>query len=189
VRQFSILLRITGQEGAMGSSSRRRGYVLCVTLALAVLPSPLFADGPQVQAPVSLAELVTAGDVVIVTLWAGGKFKAAVVGATACGLVLRTEALTWTVQLPEIKTLRRHETRPENPGTKVMLEIASSCEQPECALGALFYVGVGAAIQGLDELSHPPKVVYRASRRQTGVGTCSSQTAVSARRNEFPGLR
>ena len=105
------------------------------------------------------------------------------------GLVLRTETLIWTVQLPEIKTLRRHERRADNPGATVMLEIADSCHQAECVPAALFYLGVGAAIQGLDELSHPPKVVYRASRRQAAVGTCFSQTTASARRDEFPGLR
>jgi hypothetical protein len=173
----------------MGTSSRRRRYVLWITLALAVLPSPLFAGGPQVQAPVSLAGLVTAGDTVTVTLWTGGKFKAAVVGATDCRLVLRTETLTWTVQLPEIKTLRRHELRPDNPGATVMLEIADSCNQAECVPAALFYLGMGAAIQGLDELSHPPKVVYRASRRLAPVATCPGQSTISARRDEFPGTR
>ncbi len=48
---------------------------------------------------------------------------------------------------------------------KAMFDVASTCNEVSCAIGALVHVGIGAATQGIDGLAHPAKVVYRRSPR------------------------
>ena len=148
----------------MTTRCQRCRRVLFTVLLLAAWPPQAGFGAEQPPGGVGIAELVRPGDIVTVTPWIGRKVTGQVETTDECSLELRTARQFLTVPLSAIKTLRRHQPRPDNPGAKAMEDIASHCEEIACLPAAFAFLGFGAAIQGFDGLAHPPKVVYRAKR-------------------------
>ena len=81
-------------------------------------------------------------------------------------MVLRKGGTHVVIPLTTVKTVRLHERRELNPMAKAMYRHRwAPATTVSCAIGALVCVGIGAAAQGIDELAHPAKVVYRRSPR------------------------
>lgn len=119
---------------------------------------------PRQQAPVTLSSLVKVGDVVTVTPWAGHKFSGEVVDVWECSFDVRRGDGTVTVPMSGLKTLRRHPPRRPNEAVGFMVEVAEQCNSVECAPASLLWIGLAASVQGIDDLFHQPRVVYRARR-------------------------
>lgn len=148
---------------------RVAGTALGVLLLLTA--SSVHADGPAAQARVTA--LVKAGDLVIVTPWSGERFKGSVIETTACALVLRVATGVRTVPAWEIKTLRSQVPHAENGAARTMAGAAGQCDDFSCLPAAFASLGIGALIQGLDDLGHAPKVIYRAKERLPVADSCT----------------
>ena len=136
------------------------GVLLIVALAL-VAPAAAVAQPPDER----LANVVRPGDTVTITPTSGLRRQGVVVDLRPDAMVLRKGDTHVVIPLTTVKTVRLHQRRELNPMAKAMYDIAGTCNEVSCAIGALVYVGIGAAAQGIDELAHPAKVVYRRSPR------------------------
>jgi hypothetical protein len=132
-------------------------------LLTACLPVSI-ARGDQPRPATSPAGVVHAGDIVTVTPWIGRRVTGRLTALAECEMWLASNGQVVRVPFGAVKTLRHHEVRQPNKGAETMLEIADQCRDVECLPAGLFYLGLGAAIHGLDELGHQPKIVYRGKR-------------------------
>jgi hypothetical protein len=134
--------------------------VLCA-MAASTMSTLAFAEDPVQSERSALSRTIKAGDTVSVTRWSGGTLKGQVTAATDCALRVRSPTGIHEVSVSDIKTVRRHKTRKINGAATVMLQIANQCDEIGCAPAALASAGIGALVQGVDKLAHPPKVIYR----------------------------
>ena len=144
-----------------------------VTLAAACLIAAPTAILAADTANERLTKVVRAGDVVTVTVKSGGRKKQAqVVDLNSCVLTVRSGGRHIELPLADVKTVRKHAPRKINPGASVVLDMADDCDQIGCAPAALAFVGIAAAVQGIANLAHPPKVAYRASKDDAPSSDC-----------------
>jgi hypothetical protein len=132
------------------------GVLLIVAFAL-VAPAAAVAQRPDER----LTKVVQPGDTVTVTPTSGLRREGVVVDVRPDAMVLRNGDTDVIIPLTSVKTVRLHQRRELNPMTKAMYDIAETCNEVSCAIGALVYVGIGAVAEGIDDLAHPAKVVYR----------------------------
>ena len=140
----------------MATGSTAAGVLLIVAFAL-VAPAAAVAQRPDER----LAEVVRPGDTVTVTPTCSLRQQGVVVDLRPDAMVLRKGDTHVIIPLTTVKTVRLHQRREPNPMAKAMFGVAETCNEVNCAIGALVYVGIGAAAQGIDDLAHPPIVVYR----------------------------
>ncbi len=140
----------------MATRNTAAGVLLIVAFAL-VAPAAAVAQRPDER----LAKVVQPGDTVTVTPTSGLRRQGVVVDLRPDAMVLRKGDTHVIIPLTTVKTVRLHQRRELNPMAKAMYDIAGTCNDVSCAIGALVYVGIGAAAEGIDDLAHPAKVVYR----------------------------
>ena len=140
----------------MATGNTAAGVLLIVAFAL-VAPATAVAQLPDDR----LAEVVRPGDTVTVTPTSGLRRQGVVVDLKPDAIVLRKDGSDITIALTTVKTVRLHQRREVNPMAKAMFDVAETCNDMSCAIGVLVCVGIGAAAQGIDDLAHPAKVVYR----------------------------
>ena len=140
----------------MTTGNTAAGVLLIVAFAL-VAPAAAVAQRPDER----LAKVVQPGDTVTVTPTSGLRRQGVVVDLRTDAMVLRKGDTHVIIPLTTVKTVRLHQRRELNPMAKAMYDIAGTCNEVSCAIGALVYVGIGAAAEGIDDLAHPAKVVYR----------------------------
>jgi hypothetical protein len=140
----------------MAKRNTAAGVLLIVALAL-VAPAAAVAQRPDER----LAKVVQPGDTVTVTPTSGLRRQGVVVDVRPDAMVLRKADTHVIIPLTTVKTVRLHQRRELNPMAKAMYDIARTCNEVSCAIGALVYVGIGAAAEGIDDLAHPANVVYR----------------------------
>ena len=151
----------------MAISAWRGPTVLGFAMAMQLMASSAFAEcgnGSVMTEYASLAAILKPGDAISVTPWSGKKQTGQVTATTDCSLALRTAKRSIDMPFTSIKTVRRHQRQPVNPGARAVLNVANDCQDISCTHVALAFVGVAAAIQGFDRLAHPPRVVYRAKK-------------------------
>jgi hypothetical protein len=166
----------------MVTSTRQR--MVAFALASAMSTSAL-ADTGAKTAPTRLTETIKVGDVVTVTRVSGGRVRGAVTAVSDCAIRFLGSFGVQQLTLSEIKTIRRHRQGKPNPGATTMLDVANQCDEIGCAPAALAFVTVAALVQGVDDLAHPPKVVFRSTSRPNAPLTCDAvrrPSAVSASR-------
>jgi len=112
-----------------------------------------------------LAKVVAIGDVLTVTPQKGTRRQGELTEINRDTLTLRSDDRLWTFPIADVKTVRRHVRREVNPLARAMLYVAETCDDVSCAAGALIYIGIAAAAQGIDDLAHPPTIIYRAKPR------------------------
>jgi hypothetical protein len=151
-------------QAAAAAGFRLVGFAIGPKEQIAVLEKP---GSPVTSAARAIVSGVKRGDIVAVTRWSKGRVKGQVAGVTACSLLLRTASTMVEIAAAEIKTIRRYAPPKENSGARTILQVAAQCDEAACAPAALAYVGVAALIQGFQDLSRPPRIVYR-GRRTTG---------------------
>ena len=140
----------------MAKRNTAAGALLIVAIAL-VAPAAAVAQRPDER----LAKVVQPGDTVTVTPTSGLRRQGVVVDLRPDAMVLRKGDTHVIIPLTTVKTVRLHQRRELNPMAKAMYDIAGTCNDVSCAIGALVYVGIAAAAEGIDDLAHPAKVVYR----------------------------
>ena len=160
----------------MTSQLPRTSGIAVAALLLLVSGGGQGAWAQQAPEPPQLSDLVQAGDLVTITPWNGHRFSGEVVYVTTCDFDVRVAKGFVTVPLSSLKTLRQHRRREPNKAAAFMLDTANNCHDIDCLPGSLFYAGLAAAVQGVDDLGHPPKVVYRA-KRPLPAGACGTPVA------------
>ena len=135
-----------------------------------------FAGSPAQSKPGALTDTIKVGDTVSVTRWSGGTLKGEVTASTDCVLRVRDAMGIHQVSLADMKAVRRHKARKINGAAAVMLDIANRCDETGCVPAAMASAGIGALVQGIDELTHPPKVVYRSKTRPGPSHACAPAT-------------
>ena len=145
----------------MTTGNAAAGVLLSVAFAL-VAPAAAVAQRPDER----LAKVVQPGDTVTVTPTSGLRRQGVVVDLGPDAMVLRKGDTHVIIPSTTVKTVRLHQRRELNPMAKAMCnDIAGTCDDMGCAIGALVYVGIHNAAEWIDDLAHPAKVVYRRSPR------------------------
>jgi len=140
----------------MAKRNTAAGVLLIVAFAL-VAPAPAVAQRPDER----LAKVVQPGDTLTVTPTSGLRRQGELVDLRPDAMVLRKDGTHVIIPLTTVKTVRLHQRRELNPMAKAMYDAAETCTDMSCAIGVLVCVGIGAAAEGIDDLAHPAKVVYR----------------------------
>lgn len=136
--------------------------VAMVTWCLAAPPVAIASTGPTE----ALMKAVQPGDVLTITPHSGPRKRGELIALTSSGLELRSDGKRFEMPIDDVKTVRRHARRKVNPGAKVFLDTANTCSEIDCSPGAFAFLGIAAAVHGIDNLTHPPKIVYRAPKKR-----------------------
>ena len=153
-------LRLSGRRSTWQNDNTAAGVLLIVAFAL-VAPAAAVAQRPDER----LAKVVQPGDTVTMTPTSGLRRQGVVVDLRPDAMVLRKGDTHVIIPLTTVKTVRLHRAPRAEPHGQGDVRHRETCNEVSCAIGVLVCVGIGAAAEGIDELAHPAKVVYRRSPR------------------------